>query len=121
MNYNEIQWIADGEVIAEGESIALQDYSDKISCYVRAQLIGDGGICLTQAFILDDGTLGKALPFIEDTKYEKLLDKSTFRIRSMFHFVLAQEAYKSVKRRLGIHNGSVPRPDRSVFEKIGFK
>jgi hypothetical protein len=99
-NYNKIQWIADGEIIAEGESIKLRDYSDKISCYVRAQLIGDGGICLTQAFILDDGTLGQTLPFGDDTKVEQFLDKSVFRIRSFFNYVLAQELLKSAKRKV---------------------
>ena len=66
INCKEINWIADGEIIktdlidADGEittTINLADYSDKISCYVRAQLKGKGGICLTQAFILDDGNM----------------------------------------------------------------
>ena len=65
-NCHTIEWIADGEVIqrdtleADGQlvsTINLSDYTDKISCYVRAQMLGKGGICLTQAFILDDGNL----------------------------------------------------------------
>ena len=60
-----IDWIADGEIIfsenAENGNIAstldLTRFSDKISCYVRAQLKGKGGICMTQAFICDDGNL----------------------------------------------------------------
>ena len=60
-----IEWIADGEIIfsenAENGQIAstldLTRFGDKISCYVRAQLKGNGGICLTQAFICDDGNL----------------------------------------------------------------
>ncbi len=65
-NCKEIDWIADGEVIqtesleADGEittTIKLEDHADKISCYVRAQLKGDGGICMTQAFICDDGNM----------------------------------------------------------------
>ena len=65
-NCNAIEWIADGEIIksetldSDGEitsTINLNDYADKISCYVRAQLKGRGGICLTQAFICDDGNM----------------------------------------------------------------
>ena len=65
-NCKAIEWIADGEIIksetldADGEittTINLNDYADKISCYVRAQFKGDGGICMTQAFICDDGNM----------------------------------------------------------------
>lgn len=65
-NASAIEWIADGEIIksdsydANGEAISvinLSDYSEKITCYVRAQLKGEGGICLTQAFICDDGNI----------------------------------------------------------------
>ena len=65
-NCKAIEWIADGEIIKsekldkDGEittTINLNDYADKISCYVRAQLKGDGGICMTQAFICDDGNM----------------------------------------------------------------
>jgi len=49
-NYNIIEWIADGQIIATGNEIDLNDYEDKISTYVRAQLKGDGGISFTQPF-----------------------------------------------------------------------
>ena len=61
-----MQLIVEGEVIqrdridSDGQivsTIKLSDYTDKISCYVRAQMLGKGGICLTQAFILDDGNI----------------------------------------------------------------
>ena len=81
VNCKEIDWIADGETIMtttiekDGEitsTIELNKYTDKISCYVRAQLKGQGGICLTQAFILDDGNMESLKkPVIE----EKLTDK----------------------------------------------
>lgn len=66
INCKEIDWIADGETIKtttiekNGEitsTINLGEHADKISCYVRAQLKGTGGICMTQAFILDDGNM----------------------------------------------------------------
>ncbi len=66
INCNAIEWIADGEIIesvtaeADGElvsTIKLREKSDKLSCYVRAQLKGKGGICMTQPFICDDGDM----------------------------------------------------------------
>ena len=67
-NCNAIEWIADGEIIesvtaeADGEifsTLKLREKSDKISCYVRAQLKGRGGICMTQPFICDDGDIAR--------------------------------------------------------------
>ena len=70
INCKAIEWIADGEIIKsetaekDGEittTIKLCEHTDKISCYVRAQLKGDGGICLTQAFICDDGNMERLI------------------------------------------------------------
>lgn len=47
-----VHWIADGEVIAVGNTIDLDDYSDKIGSYVRAEVFGHGGVLYTQAFTL---------------------------------------------------------------------
>ena len=67
-NCDAIEWIADGEIIetavseADGElvsTINLREKSGKISCYVRAQLKGKGGICMTQPFICDDGNMAR--------------------------------------------------------------
>jgi hypothetical protein len=49
-NYEEIEWIADGEIIAKGNSINLNNFEDKINNYIRAQLKGPGGIAFTQPF-----------------------------------------------------------------------
>lgn len=48
-----IRWIADGKEIASGATIDLDDYSDKIGSYVRAEVVGAGGVIYTQAFTLD--------------------------------------------------------------------
>ena len=48
-----VHWIADGEVIAVGNSIDLNEYSDKIGSYVRAEIFGVGGILYSQPFILE--------------------------------------------------------------------
>ena len=65
INVGVIEWIADGSVIKTDRltcneavsTIDLSQHTDEISCYVRAQLKGPGGICLTQAFICDDGNI----------------------------------------------------------------
>lgn len=47
-----VHWIADGKVIAVGNSIDLDDYSEEIGSYVRAEAFGEGGVLYTQAFTL---------------------------------------------------------------------
>ena len=58
-----VHWIADGEFIATGDTIDLDDYSDKIGSYVRAEIIGEGGVIYTQAFTLEY----EGAPEAEDT------------------------------------------------------
>ena len=53
-NYNTIEWVADGKIIATGNTIDLDDYEDQINNYIRAQLKGDGGISFTQPFGIID-------------------------------------------------------------------
>lgn len=85
INCSAIEWIADGEIIesvtAESDgsltsTINLREHSSKISCYVRAQLKGQGGICMTQPFICDDGNLEK---LIDETAYPKKLTEEEQR------------------------------------------
>lgn len=61
-NADTIQWIADGRVIASsditnGEFILDLDSIEGAEdfTYIRAELFGKGGICLTQALTIDDG------------------------------------------------------------------
>ncbi len=79
-----IEFIADGEIIKsvtnenDGETtatISLNDYHDKISCYVRIQLKGDGGILLTQPFICDDGNMDSLKTEIEEVSFKPNDDK----------------------------------------------
>lgn len=49
-NHTKIQWVANGAVIAEGSTIDLNAYESAVTCYVRAQILGPGGICYTQPF-----------------------------------------------------------------------
>lgn len=63
-----VHWIADGEFIATGDTIDLDDYSDKIGSYVRAEIIGEGGVIYTQAFTLEY----EGAPEAEDTFFVDL-------------------------------------------------
>ena len=52
-HYYAIEWIADAEIIAAGESINLNEYEDVIGSYIRFQLKGEGGISFSQPFLLE--------------------------------------------------------------------
>lgn len=47
-----IRWISDGKVVAEGNSIDL-DECENIGSYVRAEIISEGAVTYTQAFLLE--------------------------------------------------------------------
>lgn len=53
-----VRWIADGQVIAVTRSdggtstLQLDDYSESLGTYVRAEAFGEGGTVYTQAFVL---------------------------------------------------------------------
>lgn len=90
INTSCIEWIADGEIIQsdvdeiEGEMISVIKLTEKekdISCYVRAQLKGKGGICLTQPFICDDGDINR---FKKPVPEKKRLSKKEQRKKDFF-------------------------------------
>lgn len=77
-----IRWISDGKLItttkADGTAFNLNNYSDKIGNYVRAEVFGEGGVVYTQAFILNSelnkGTTGVTDPgFIDLGIFDFLL------------------------------------------------
>jgi len=85
-----VEWIAKGEVIAQGKRIDLTQHTDKIGCYVRAQLKGAGGICFTQAFICDDGnmqTTPDTRTAAEKARDEKEFRRNTKRFRAIVKFL----------------------------------
>lgn len=74
-----VRWISDGELICTqkaGEAtIDLNDYSDKLGDYVRAEVFGEGGIVYTQAFLLDaEAKAGTSDPVDEGYADRGLLD-----------------------------------------------
>jgi histidinol phosphatase-like PHP family hydrolase len=84
--YDKIEWIAKGEVIATGNNIDLNAYESQIGHYVRAQLIGPGGICFTQAFALDDGSPPPTEP--TENIFVKMWDDFVFSLKSTRIYVL---------------------------------
>ena len=62
-NHKTIHWIADGKVIHVGGTIDLDNYSDKIGSYVRAEIWGEGGILYSQPFMLDYNSAPTASTF----------------------------------------------------------
>ncbi len=63
-NSTTLQWIANGKVIFKADVTGGQPVTinlDEIEgvedfLYVRAELFGEGGICVSQAFVIDDGS-----------------------------------------------------------------
>lgn len=80
-NCHTVEWIADGKVIQQDTTVQdgkiistlrLEEHQACISCYVRAQLKGTGGICMTQPFVCDDGNMER---LIQHTPSKPLTDK----------------------------------------------
>mgnify|MGYP003317993789 CR=1 FL=1 len=109
-NANKIQWIANGNVILESQeinekgeivsTIQLRDHAEDITCYVRFQLLGDGGICIANPFTLDDGDMARFI--IEDTRTDcqKRTDRFVEIIKSSRIYVLFQELVRAIKKEL---------------------
>ena len=93
-DYDTIEWIAKGEIIATGNTIDLNAYENQIGCYVRAQLIGPGGVCFTQAFVVDDGTSPSPEP--QENYFVQLWDDFVFAFKSMRLYVIAEELIKRI-------------------------
>ena len=62
-NHAVIHWIADGQVIQVGGFLDLNEHSDEIGNYVRAEIWGPGAILYSQPFILEYKGAPKAKDF----------------------------------------------------------
>ncbi len=63
--YDNVQWISNGKIIAEGKgltSIDLNEYEDVLGSYVRFQITGPGGILYSQPFV----TMTKGIDYTSD-------------------------------------------------------
>ena len=92
-NAKTFQFIADGKVIYKGtigsDAVTLDldtiDGAENFS-YVRAEVFGDGGLCLTQALIIDDGS--------EPLSYDKKVNIST--VAEKFVFMLKSTRFWTI-------------------------
>ncbi len=98
----QIQWIANGKVIAKEAVNGSGTYTINLDecknvedfLYVRAELLGEGGMCVSQAFVIDDGS--EPLKFEEETGIEAFFDKLLFRLKSTRIYVIFQELYRVI-------------------------
>ena len=105
-NADKVQWIANEKILVETtekaadgsivSTIKLREHSDDITCYVRFQLIGAGGICFSQPFTCDDGNMARFI--IEDTRTDtqKFFDKLVHILSSARLYVVFQELYRAI-------------------------
>ena len=98
-NADTLQWIANGKVIYKGE-ITDGTYTldlDTIEgaedfLYVRAEIISEGGMTVTQALTIDNGE--EALEFSENTK--NFIESFIERFTSSLLYVLIQELIRAI-------------------------
>jgi len=95
-DYDKIQWISKGEVIATGNTIDLNAFEGQIGCYVRAQLEGPGGICMTQAFVTDDGST--PIPEPQENYFVKLWDNFVFAVISTRVYVIFDKLIEQLSK-----------------------
>lgn len=97
-----IQWIANGKVIAK-QNVTSADQEivlnlDEIEnsedfLYVRAELYGEGGLCASQALVIDDG---ETLTYEKDTSFEALWDRFVYILSSTRLVVYVQEIVAAI-------------------------
>ncbi len=106
VNYSDakqIQWIADGKVIAKQAVNGNGTYTIDLDTidgaedytYIRAELLGEGGMCLTQAFVIDDGSA--PLTWEEEVVEMTFFEKFMAWFKDTRIYVLFQE----IKRAIG--------------------
>ena len=95
-NADTIQWIADGRVIASSDITNGEFNLDLDSIegaedftYIRAELFGKGGICLTQALTIDDGSA--PLNYSAPTGFAAIIKNFIYLIKSSLIWTIAVE------------------------------
>ena len=101
----EIQFIANGKVIAKqaiGNNAVTVDLDDVEGVedfeYVRVELKGEGGMCLSQALIIDDGS--EPLEFSESKGLCAMLHYLFIKIKGTKLWTIFQEIVIAVKNKI---------------------
>lgn len=98
----QIQFIADGKVIMKKtlsyDQLVTLDLDDiegaEDFLYVRVELLGEGGMCLSQALVIDNGS--DSLDFEEETGFDVFVDKLIFKLKSTRIYVIFQELVRAI-------------------------
>ena len=100
-NADEIQWIADGKVIMKckaGSDPIVLDLDtiegSKDFSYIRAEILGEGGICLTQALVIDDGS--QPLTFHAEDHTPGIVEKIVMFLRATKLYNIIVEIYRAI-------------------------
>ena len=104
--YN-IQWIANGNVIASKDLEQTEDVTefvinlDEIEgsddfLYVRCELLGKGGMTISQALVIDDGT--EPLTYVVDNSRQSKWQKFLHRLKSLRICVLIELIIDKIKK-----------------------
>lgn len=102
-NADEIQWIANGKVIMKSEvgtdpivlDLDAVEGSEDFR-YIRAEILGEGGICLTQALVIDDGT--QPLTFHAEEHTPSLTERFILFLRGLKIFNVFVEILRAVRK-----------------------
>lgn len=94
----EIRWIANGEIISKSAingAVTLDldtiDGAEDFQ-YVRAEIYGEGGLCISQALVIDDGS--EPLEFVEETSFIKNI---LWTIRGTKAWTIVSELIRLIK------------------------
>ena len=97
-----VQFIADGKVIYKStlpcDEVTLDldtiEGAENFS-YVRAEAFGDGGLCLTQALVIDNGS--EPLKYQDENDFASLAEKFVFMLKSSRIWTIIIELYRMTK------------------------
>ena len=100
-NADTVQFIADGKVIYKGtidSDVTLDldtvEGAENFS-YVRAEVFGDGGLCLTQALVIDNGSV--PLDYQQQKNFSAMAQQLLFTLKSTRLWTIIIELYRMVK------------------------
>ena len=101
-NADSIQWIANGKVIAKSDvnngiaAIDLDEFENADEfLYIRAEIYGKGGLCLTQALTIDNGS--EKLTYEESKTPADILKDILFMLKSTRFWTIVVELYRMTK------------------------
>ncbi len=97
-----VQFIANGKVIYKTSDVDGNITLDLDTIegaeefqYVRVEAFGKGGLCLTQALVIDDGT--EPLKYEEGNDFASLVEKVVFMLKSTRLWTIIIELYRMTK------------------------